>query len=38
VAVLYYKKFVDESVELDEKLINYSLERIKTLTKENNFW
>jgi tetratricopeptide (TPR) repeat protein len=38
VAVLYYKKFVDESVAADEKLISYSLNRISTLTKENDFW
>lgn len=38
VAVLYYQKFVDESNDADENLIGYSLNRIKTLSQETNFW
>lgn len=38
VAVLYYQKFVDESIEADQNLIGYSLNRIKALSQEANFW
>jgi tetratricopeptide (TPR) repeat protein len=38
VAVLYYQKFVDESIEADENLIGYSLNRIKALSQEAKFW
>jgi tetratricopeptide (TPR) repeat protein len=38
VAVLYYKKFVDENTDADENLIGYSLNRIKALTQEAEFW
>lgn len=38
VAVLYYQKFIDESIDADENLIGYSLHRINTLTKEAKFW
>lgn len=38
VALLYYQKFIDDSIEPDEKLISYSLERIEVLNQENKFW
>lgn len=38
VAVLYYQKFVDESIEADENLIGYSWNRIKDLSQEAKFW
>ena len=38
VAVLYYKKFISQNIEVDEKLIAYSETRINDLNRELEFW
>jgi tetratricopeptide (TPR) repeat protein len=38
VAALYYQKFLDVNIDSDEKLIEYSKNRIEVLCKELNFW
>ncbi len=38
VAVLYYKKFLNEDANIDEKLAEYSKSRIELLNKETDFW
>jgi len=35
VAINYYKKFLDDSVKVDKKLVNYAEERVKALTEKN---